>query len=144
MSPSVCASINSIDSNHQIDNLDVNIVNASKGSVNGITLSTGAKKTDPFLEPFDDLIGRLQLRADRQSYDARLKRFIAEGNVSVLIEGSLLKADRIEFDIDFKTLLKRNGKIKKYINYKEIEEIFDLNYHLKNIDKIFKKVLGKK
>ncbi len=47
-------------------------------------------------------------------------------------------------NIDFKTLLKRNGKIKKYINYKEIEEIFDLNYHLKNIEKIFKKVLGKK
>ncbi len=47
----------------------------------------------------------LQLRSNRQSYDARRKRFLAEGQVSVLLNEALLKADRIEFDRDFKTLI---------------------------------------
>ncbi len=46
----------------------------------------------------------LQLRANRQRYDARQKRFIAEGKVSVSLDGALLKADRIEFDRGFQTL----------------------------------------
>ena len=44
--------------------------------------------------------------------------------------------------IDFKKLLKKNKDLKKFLTVKEIDDIFDINYHLKNIDKIFKKVLG--
>ncbi len=45
--------------------------------------------------------------------------------------------------IDFKILLKENKELKKFISSKEIENIFNINYHLKNIDGIFKRVLGK-
>ena len=44
--------------------------------------------------------------------------------------------------IDFKKLLKKSKDLKKFLTVKEIDDIFDINYHLKNIDKIFKKVLG--
>ena len=53
----------------------------------------------------------LQLLADRQSYDARKKRYVAEGKVSLNIDGASLKADRIEFDRSFRTLF-ANGRIR--------------------------------
>ena len=53
----------------------------------------------------------LLLKADRQSYDARLKRYVAEGRVSAHLNGALLKADRIEFDGGFKTLL-ASGRVR--------------------------------
>ncbi|WP_320668302.1 DUF3769 domain-containing protein [Prochlorococcus sp. MIT 1307] len=53
----------------------------------------------------------LQLRADRQSYDSRQKRFVAEGRVSAILNGAILKADRIEFDRDFNTLL-ASGRVR--------------------------------
>ncbi|HGY5545551.1 MAG TPA: DUF3769 domain-containing protein [Prochlorococcus sp.] len=51
----------------------------------------------------------LKLRADRQRYDARQERFIAEGQVRALLNGGVLKADRIEFDKDFNTLYARGS-----------------------------------
>jgi adenylosuccinate lyase len=45
-------------------------------------------------------------------------------------------------DIDFKKLLLESKEIKKFLNKKNINDIFDLNYHFKNIDKIFDRVLG--
>ena len=45
-------------------------------------------------------------------------------------------------DISFQKLLKENKKIKKKISSKELTNIFDINYHFKNIDKIFTRVLG--
>ena len=53
----------------------------------------------------------LQLKADRQSYDVRQKRFIAEGSVSAWVNGAVLKADRIEFDRNFKTLF-ASGRVR--------------------------------
>jgi adenylosuccinate lyase len=40
----------------------------------------------------------------------------------------------------FKKLLLKDKAVKKYLAAKEIEEIFDLHYYLKNIDYIFKRV----
>lgn len=45
-----------------------------------------------------------------------------------------------EDDIDFEEAIKKNKKVRDVMNSKEIEECFDLSYHTKNIDKIFKKV----
>ncbi len=42
----------------------------------------------------------------------------------------------------FKILLQNNTEIKKLLNKNEINKLFDLNYFLKNIDKIYKRVLG--
>jgi adenylosuccinate lyase len=43
---------------------------------------------------------------------------------------------------DFRTLLKADPEVKKYLSDEEIEEKFDLGYHLKHVDTIFKRVFG--
>ncbi len=43
---------------------------------------------------------------------------------------------------DFKTLLKHDAEVKKYLTDAEIDEQFDLGYHLKHVDTIFKRVFG--
>lgn len=42
-------------------------------------------------------------------------------------------------DIDFEEALRRNKKIRKVMGPKAIQECFDLSYHTKHVDKIFKK-----
>ena len=51
----------------------------------------------------------LKLQADRQRYDARQERFIAEGHVKAHLNGGVLQADRIEFDKYFNTLYARGS-----------------------------------
>jgi adenylosuccinate lyase len=43
---------------------------------------------------------------------------------------------------DFLTLLKKDPDVKKYLSDAQIEEQFDLGYHLKHVDTIFKRVFG--
>ena len=43
---------------------------------------------------------------------------------------------------DFQTLLKKDADVKKYLSDAEIEEQFDLGYHFKHVDTIFKRVFG--
>lgn len=43
---------------------------------------------------------------------------------------------------DFLELLKKDTEVKKYLSDAEIEEQFDLGYHLKHVDTIFKRVFG--
>jgi adenylosuccinate lyase len=43
---------------------------------------------------------------------------------------------------DFQTLLKKDPEVKKYLSDAEISEQFDLGYHLKHVDTIFKRVFG--
>ncbi|WP_420964835.1 adenylosuccinate lyase [Bradyrhizobium sp. B120] len=43
---------------------------------------------------------------------------------------------------DFQTLLKNDPDVKKYLTDAEIEEKFDLGYHLKHVDTIFQRVFG--
>jgi len=40
----------------------------------------------------------------------------------------------------FLSRLKKDKDVKKYLSVKELEKSFDLNYHLKNVDTIFKRV----
>lgn len=44
--------------------------------------------------------------------------------------------------IEFKKLLLKDKEVKKYLTAKEIENIFDLDYYLKHVDYIFKRVFG--
>ncbi|MCT0224559.1 DUF3769 domain-containing protein [Synechococcus sp. CS-1328] len=46
----------------------------------------------------------LQVSANEQGYDSRLNRFVAIGNARALIAGGRVLADRIEYDIDGRTL----------------------------------------
>jgi adenylosuccinate lyase len=43
---------------------------------------------------------------------------------------------------DFKSLLKKDADVKKLLNDKEIEAQFDLGYHFKHVDTIFRRVFG--
>jgi adenylosuccinate lyase len=43
---------------------------------------------------------------------------------------------------DFQTLLKKDPDVKKYLTDAEIEEQFDLGYHFKHVDTIFRRVFG--
>jgi adenylosuccinate lyase len=43
---------------------------------------------------------------------------------------------------DFLTLLKKDPEVRKYLSEAEISEQFDLGYHLKHVDTIFKRVFG--
>jgi adenylosuccinate lyase len=45
-------------------------------------------------------------------------------------------------DSDFPALLKADADVRKYLNDAEIDENFDLGYHLKHVDTIFKRVFG--
>lgn len=45
-------------------------------------------------------------------------------------------------ELDFKTLLIEDQEVSEYLTRAEIEAVFDLNYHLKNVDTIFKRVFG--
>jgi adenylosuccinate lyase len=44
--------------------------------------------------------------------------------------------------IEFKKLLLKDKEVKKHLTAKEIENIFDLDYYLKHVDYIFKRVFG--
>jgi adenylosuccinate lyase len=45
-------------------------------------------------------------------------------------------------DSDFPALLKADADVRKYLSDAEIDENFDLGYHLKHVDTIFKRVFG--
>ncbi|MGO9239065.1 MAG: adenylosuccinate lyase [Methylocella sp.] len=45
---------------------------------------------------------------------------------------------------DFLTLLKNDKDVRKVLSTAELEELFDLGYHLKNIDFIFERVFGER
>jgi adenylosuccinate lyase len=43
---------------------------------------------------------------------------------------------------DFLTLLKQDKEVGKALSNAELEELFDLGYHLKHVDTIFQHVFG--
>lgn len=43
----------------------------------------------------------------------------------------------------FRKLISRDAAVKRYLTAREIEDIFDMNYYLKNVDHIFGRVFGK-
>ena len=57
-----------------------------------------------------------------------------------LVQGDAMKSWKEE--ADFKKILLKDKEVKKYLTAKEIGEIFDLSYYLKNVDYIFKRVFG--
>ena len=43
---------------------------------------------------------------------------------------------------DFRNLLKADSTIEKYLNHNEIDELFDMSFHMKHIDTIFSRVFA--
>jgi adenylosuccinate lyase len=45
-------------------------------------------------------------------------------------------------EADFLTLLKADKEVAKALSARELEELFDLAYHFKHVETIFKRVFG--
>jgi len=58
----------------------------------------------------------------------------------VMVQRNALKA--WEDNEQFQDLLLKDSEIRKFMTDKEIEEVFDLNYHLKYVDVLFQRVFG--
>ena len=43
---------------------------------------------------------------------------------------------------DFLTLLKQDQDVRRYLSEKELESLFDLSYHTRHVDTIFRRVFG--
>jgi len=48
------------------------------------------------------------------------------------------------YKADFKEMLKKDPKVKKYLTDKEIDGLFDVKYHLKYVNTIFKRAFSSK
>ncbi|KGG26565.1 MULTISPECIES: DUF3769 domain-containing protein [unclassified Prochlorococcus] len=81
--------------------------------------STGLQQQSSLPEQSPEPPRELKLRANRQRYDARQERFIAEGNVKAVLNGGVLHADRIEFDSNFNTLYARGS-----VNFRKGSQYF--------------------
>jgi len=57
-----------------------------------------------------------------------------------VVQNTAMKSWKTESQ--FRTLLLKDKEIRKYLNKKEIENIFDLKYYLKNVNYIFKRVFA--
>jgi adenylosuccinate lyase len=47
-----------------------------------------------------------------------------------------------EEKVDFRTALKRDADVRKVLSEAEIDACFALDYHLKHVDTIFRRVFG--
>jgi adenylosuccinate lyase len=71
---------------------------------------------------------------------ALIKKGISREEAYVLVQRSAMPVWRGEGE--FLTFLKRDKDVRKALSDAELEELFDLGYHLKNIDFIFERVFG--
>lgn len=58
----------------------------------------------------------------------------------VMVQRNALKV--WEGEGSFKDLILRDKEIMEYLNKSEVEELFDIGYHLKHVDEIFERVFG--
>ena len=71
---------------------------------------------------------------------ALTQKGISREEAYVLVQRNAMPVWRGEGD--FLTLLKQDKDVRKVLSDAELEELFDLGYHLKNIDFIFRRVFG--
>ena len=71
---------------------------------------------------------------------ALTQKGISREEAYVLVQRNAMPVWRGEGD--FLTLLKGDKDVRKALSEAELEELFDLGYHLKNIDFIFERVFG--
>ncbi len=87
-----------------------------------------------------NLLLDIDLRADRQSYDEGLKRFVAEGQVSAVLNGGILQADRIEVDSE-SNILYALGSV-RFFRGSQYLQASSLRYDLSGKRGVLKEVYG--
>ncbi len=71
-----------------------------------------------------------------------LKDISRETAYKIVQDNAMEAYDAHDSKVTFYDLIKNDKQITSVLSDEEIEDIFDLNYHLKNVDHIFKRVLG--
>ncbi len=71
---------------------------------------------------------------------ALIKRGLSRQEAYNLVQRNAMKV--WNEGIDFKSALTKDKELIKYLSYEDIERIFDLEYHLRNIDIIFNRVFS--
>ena len=125
----------------------------SHSSVERVILPDSTILLDYMLNKFMDIVGHLVVREDRMLENlARSKGVVFSGKLLLdLIDKGLTRNeayDKIQKaafaarqeKIDFKDALLKDDGIRSILNAREIEAVFDLKYHLKNVDRIFRQV----
>jgi adenylosuccinate lyase len=71
---------------------------------------------------------------------ALLEKGLIRENAYEIVQRNAMKSWKT--GIQFRKLLLKDREVKKYLTAKEINNIFDLGYYLKNVDYIFQRVFG--
>ena len=71
-----------------------------------------------------------------------LKDISREDAYKIVQDNAMEAYDAHDSKVTFYDLIKNDKQITSVLSDEDIEDIFDLNYHLKNVDHIFKRVLG--
>ncbi len=125
----------------------------SHSSVERVIVPDSAIVLDYMLEKTTNIINKLLVYPDRMMDNIQLSRGIIFSQ-RVLLElikkgltrleaynlvqrSAMLAQDSGEH---FREVLMRNGRIKEFLSSEEIEDCFDIQYHVKHVDRIFKRV----
>ncbi|MGB2706343.1 MAG: adenylosuccinate lyase [Candidatus Omnitrophota bacterium] len=124
----------------------------SHSSVERVIMPDSTILLDYMLTKMTNLVNRLVVNEDRMGENLGKTRGIifSQRVLLELVKKGLTRVEAYDVvqdaalnmqneDVDFKEALKRNKKIRNVMGPAAIEECFDLGYHTKYIDKIFKK-----
>ncbi len=125
----------------------------SHSSVERVILPDSTILLDYMLNKFIDIVSHLIVHEDRMLENLnRSKGIVFSGRLLlVLVERGLTrneaydKVQKAAFNakknaLEFRAALMNDDGIRSILSAKEIEEIFDLKYHLKHVDRIFRRV----
>lgn len=119
-------------------------------SVERVILPDSSILVDYGLQKFKEVLEELKVNKDnmRKNMDRTHGLIFSQRVMLALVDKGLEREEAYEIaqrnalkawenEEDYKQLIKNDRKIKNYLNEKEIEEVFDYNYYLKEIDNIF-------
>ncbi len=125
----------------------------SHSSVERIIIPDSTILVDYMLSKMTEIISKLVVHPDRMMQNIGISRGVifSQRVLLELIKKGLTRLEAYnvtqrsamsarDSEEDFKDVLMRNGRVREYLTAKEIEDCFDLEYHLKHVDRIFKKV----
>jgi len=119
-------------------------------SVERVILPDSSILVDYALQKFKEVLEELKINKDnmRKNMDRTHGLIFSQRVMLALVDKGLEREDAYEMaqrnalkawenKEDYKKLIKNDNKIKEYLNDQEIEDVFDYNYYLKEIDNIF-------
>jgi adenylosuccinate lyase len=127
----------------------------SHSSVERVIIPDSSILVDYMLERLRGILDRLHVYPKRmkenmaRSYGlynsqrvllALLEKGLTRENAYEIVQKNAMKSWKT--GIQFRKLLVKDKEVKKYLTAREIDNIFDLGYYLKNVDYIFQRVFG--